>query len=164
MFVGKGKGENRILKEFVWRTIFKIFPPKYLVVRRTTRSQFLVVLTHFLSSRTRGHANFATLRILYMKRVVIFQEILFLVHQDQPWSLFTHVWLLGLNYTLSLYKKKILQFTSVWRIVRSGNDYDSASNQVVASLNTRGQHYLYFDLSLIYIISNTILNDRSKYR
>ena len=45
MFVGKGKGEN---KEFVWRIIFKIFFPKYLVVRRTTRPQFLVVLTHFL--------------------------------------------------------------------------------------------------------------------
>ena len=56
MFVGKGKGENRILKEFVWRIIFKIFFPKYLVVRRTTRSQFLVVLTHFLvveDTRTR---------------------------------------------------------------------------------------------------------------
>ena len=47
MFVGKGKGENRILKEFVWRIIFKIFSPKYLVVRMTTRSQFLVVLNHF---------------------------------------------------------------------------------------------------------------------
>ena len=56
MFVGKGKGENRILKEFVWRIIFKIFFPKYLVVRRTTRSQFLVVLTHFVvveDTRTR---------------------------------------------------------------------------------------------------------------
>ena len=56
MFVGKGKGENRILKEFVWRIIFKIFFPKYLVVRRTTRSQLLVVLTQFLvvkDTRTR---------------------------------------------------------------------------------------------------------------
>ena len=56
MFVGKGKGENSILKEFVWRIIFKIFFPKYLVVRRTTRSQFLVVLTQFLvveDTRTR---------------------------------------------------------------------------------------------------------------
>ena len=56
MFFGKGKGENRILKEFVWRIIFKIFSPKYLVVRRTTRSQSLVVLTHFLvveDTRTR---------------------------------------------------------------------------------------------------------------
>ena len=48
MFVGKGKGENKILKEFVWTIIFKIFSQKCLVVRRTTRSQFLVVLTHFL--------------------------------------------------------------------------------------------------------------------
>ena len=48
MFVGKGKGGDKILKEFVWTIIFKIFFPKYLVVRRTTRSQFLVVLTHFL--------------------------------------------------------------------------------------------------------------------
>ena len=48
MFVGKGKGENKNLNEFVWTTIFKIFSPKYLVVRRTTRSQFLVVLTKFL--------------------------------------------------------------------------------------------------------------------
>ena len=48
MFVAKGKGKNKILKEFVWTIIFKIFSPKYLVVRRTTKSQFLVVLTHFL--------------------------------------------------------------------------------------------------------------------
>ena len=48
MFVGKGKDENKILKEFVWTTIFKIFSQKYLVVRKTTRSQFLVVLTQFL--------------------------------------------------------------------------------------------------------------------
>ena len=48
MFVGKGKGENKILKEFVWTIIFKIFSPKFLVVRGTTRSQFLVVLTLFL--------------------------------------------------------------------------------------------------------------------
>ena len=48
MFVGKGNGENKNLKEFVWTTIFKIFSQKYLVVRRTTRSQFLVVLTQFL--------------------------------------------------------------------------------------------------------------------
>ena len=48
MFVGKGKGENRILKEFVWRIISKYFFQNILVVRRTTRSQFLVVLTHFL--------------------------------------------------------------------------------------------------------------------
>ena len=56
MFVGKGKGENKILKKCVWTIIFKIFFPKYLVVRRTTRSQFLVVLTHFLvveDTRTR---------------------------------------------------------------------------------------------------------------
>ena len=56
MFVGKGKGENKILKEFVWTIIFKIFPPKYVVVRRTTRSQFLAVLTLFLvveDTRTR---------------------------------------------------------------------------------------------------------------
>ena len=56
MFVGKGKGENKILKESVWTIIFKIFSPKYLVVRRTTRSQFLVVLTHVLvveDTRTR---------------------------------------------------------------------------------------------------------------
>ena len=44
MFVGKGKGENKNLKEFVWTTIFS---QKYLVVRRTTRSQLLVVLTQF---------------------------------------------------------------------------------------------------------------------
>ena len=48
IFLGKGKGENKILKEFVWTSILKIFFQKYLVVRRTTRSQFLVVLTHFL--------------------------------------------------------------------------------------------------------------------
>ena len=48
MFVGKGKGENKNLKEFVWTTIFKIFSQKYLVVRRITKSQFLVVLTKFL--------------------------------------------------------------------------------------------------------------------
>ena len=48
MFVEKGKGENKILEELVWTIIFKIFSPKYLLVRRTTRSQFLVVLTHFL--------------------------------------------------------------------------------------------------------------------
>ena len=48
MFVGKGKGENKILKEFVWTIIFKIFSPRYLVVRRTTRSEFLVVLIHFM--------------------------------------------------------------------------------------------------------------------
>ena len=56
MFVGKGKCENRILNEFVWRIIFKIFFPKYLVVRRTTRSQFVVVLTNLLvveDTRTR---------------------------------------------------------------------------------------------------------------
>ena len=56
MFVGKGKGENKILKEFIWTIIFKIFSPKFHVVRRTTRSQFLVVLTHFLvveDTRTR---------------------------------------------------------------------------------------------------------------
>ena len=62
MFVGKGKGENRILKEFVWRIIFKIFFPKYLVVRRTTRYQFLVVLTHFLVVEdTRTREFFVTL-------------------------------------------------------------------------------------------------------
>ena len=64
MFVGKGKGKNKILKEFVLTIIFKIFFQNYLVVRRTTRSQFLVVLTHFLvveDTRTRGHANVATL-------------------------------------------------------------------------------------------------------
>ena len=53
MFVGKGKGENKILKEI----LSKYFPPpKFLVVRRTNRSQFLVVLTHFLvveDTRTR---------------------------------------------------------------------------------------------------------------
>ena len=48
MFVGKGKGENKILKEFIWTIIFEIFSQKFLIVRRTTRSQFLVVLTHFL--------------------------------------------------------------------------------------------------------------------
>ena len=48
MIVRKGKGENKILKEIVWTIIFKIFSPKYRVVKRTTRSQFLVVLTHFL--------------------------------------------------------------------------------------------------------------------
>ena len=48
MFVGKGKGEIKNLKEFVWTTIFKIFSQKYLVVRRKTRSQILVVLTQFL--------------------------------------------------------------------------------------------------------------------
>ena len=56
MFVGKGKGENKILKEFIWTIIFKIFSPKFFVVRRTTRSQFLVVLTPFLvveDTRTR---------------------------------------------------------------------------------------------------------------
>ena len=56
MFVGKGKGKNKNLKEFVWTGIFKIFSPKYLVVRRATRSQFLVVLTHLLvveDTRTR---------------------------------------------------------------------------------------------------------------
>ena len=56
MFVGKGKGENKILKEFVWTIIFKIFFPRYLVVRRTTRSEFLVVLIHFMvveDTRTR---------------------------------------------------------------------------------------------------------------
>ena len=45
LFVGKEKDEN---KEFVWKTIFKMFFPKYPVVRRTTRSQFLVILTSFL--------------------------------------------------------------------------------------------------------------------
>ena len=43
-------------KEFVWTTIFKILSQKYLVVRRTTRPQFLVVLTQFLvveDTRTR---------------------------------------------------------------------------------------------------------------
>ena len=56
MFVGKGKGEDKILKEFPWTIIFKIFSHKYLVVRRTTRSQFLVVLTHFLVVKdTRTH-------------------------------------------------------------------------------------------------------------
>ena len=34
MFVGKGKGGDKILKEFVWTFFFKIFFPKYLVVRR----------------------------------------------------------------------------------------------------------------------------------
>ena len=56
MFVGKGKGENKILKELLWTIIFKILFHKYLVVRRTTRSQFLVVLTHFFvleDTRTR---------------------------------------------------------------------------------------------------------------
>ena len=48
MFVGKGKGENKIHKEFVWKIVFKIFFPRYLVVRRTTRSEFLVVLIHFM--------------------------------------------------------------------------------------------------------------------
>ena len=55
-FVGKGKGENKNLKEFVWTTNFKIFSQNYLVVRRTTRSQFLVVLTQSLGvedTRTR---------------------------------------------------------------------------------------------------------------
>ena len=28
MIVGKGKGENKILKEFVWTIIFKIFSQK----------------------------------------------------------------------------------------------------------------------------------------
>ena len=37
----------------------QLFSPKYVVVRRTTRSQFLVVLTGFFCRR--GHANFATL-------------------------------------------------------------------------------------------------------
>ena len=54
----KERGENKILKELVGicTIIFKIFFKKYLVVRRTTRSQFLVVLTHFLvveDTRTR---------------------------------------------------------------------------------------------------------------
>ena len=61
MFVGKEKGENQILKEFVWTIIFKIFSPKYLVVRRTTRSQFLVVLTHFLVVEDTRTRKFATL-------------------------------------------------------------------------------------------------------
>ena len=56
MFVGKVKGENKILKEFVWTIIFNTISQKYLVVRRTSRCQFLVVLTHFLvveDTRTR---------------------------------------------------------------------------------------------------------------
>ena len=56
MFVGQGMGENTNLKEFAWRTIFKIFSPKYQIVRRTNRSQYLVVLTQFLvveDTRTR---------------------------------------------------------------------------------------------------------------
>ena len=49
MFIGKVKGENKNL-------FSKYFPKKYLVVRRTTRSQILVVLTQFLGveyTRTR---------------------------------------------------------------------------------------------------------------
>ena len=56
MLVGKRKGENKNLKEFIWTTIFQKKSKKYLVVRRTTRSQFLVVLTQFLvveDTRTR---------------------------------------------------------------------------------------------------------------
>ena len=56
MFVGKGKGEFKNLKELVWTTIFFKNSHKYLVVRRTTRSQFLVVLTQILvveDTRTR---------------------------------------------------------------------------------------------------------------
>ena len=54
--VGKRKGENKNLKEFLWTTIFQKNSKKYLVVGRTTRSQFLVVLTQFLvveDTRTR---------------------------------------------------------------------------------------------------------------
>ena len=58
MFVGKGKGENKILKEFVWTIIFKIFSQKYLVFRRTTRSQLLVVLTQFLVVEDTGTREF----------------------------------------------------------------------------------------------------------
>ena len=38
-----------------------ILSQKNLVVRRTTRPQYLVVLTFFWSPRTRGRLNFATL-------------------------------------------------------------------------------------------------------
>ena len=58
MLVGKRKGENKNLKEFVWTTIFQKISKKILVVRRTTISQLLVVLTQFLvveDTRTRGH-------------------------------------------------------------------------------------------------------------
>ena len=48
MLVGKRKGENTNLKECVWTTIFQKNSKNYLVVRRTTISQFLVVLTQFL--------------------------------------------------------------------------------------------------------------------
>ena len=43
-------------KTSVWTTFFKIFSQNYLVVRRATRSELLVVLTHFLvvvDTRTR---------------------------------------------------------------------------------------------------------------
>ena len=55
MFVAKGKGENRNLKKCVWTTIFKMFSQNNLVVRRTTRSHFLVVLTHFFGRH--GHED-----------------------------------------------------------------------------------------------------------
>ena len=64
MFVGKGKGENNNLKEFVWTTIFKIFSPKISGRPSQEDNQILIFgCPHSIFGR-RGHANFVTLNPL----------------------------------------------------------------------------------------------------